>query len=261
MKATLTCVDCSTETERRGPGQKYCESCSEKNDLKRKRIWAKKDYPNKQKTISDVTQRGKTIAAATVQGGMAWMETPPDLAWVIRFTYPYTQALSKNHIYANTAQGHRFLRAESRKAGDDIALLARSAINRSGQKLLQNKVWVDIFVQKSNNRSDAINVVDLVCDGLKIGIGVDDKWFCIRRLDWEISKNDPQIFIGFGQEDVGDVAACSSCGRLLPYDEFRKSRANTNGLDRNCKDCLSSTGKRYPQRGKRYAEDGLQPTA
>lgn len=159
----------------------------------------------------------------------------PQLDWVVRFKFPFSNALSKNHIYAGTAFGHRFMRKDSSSAKDGIAYAARAALQ--GRKLKQNKVWIDIFVQKANQKSDAINVIDLVCDGLKIGLGVDDRWFSIRQLDWEIAKSDPQIFVGFGQEDVPDVIACSSCGRILPFEQFNKNKSTKIGISRNCKDC------------------------
>lgn len=114
---------------------------------------------------------------------------------------------------------------------------------------MQNRVWLDILVQKPNQRGDAVNFVDLICDAAKSAIGIDDRWFSIRRLDWQIVKDDPKIYIGIGQEDVPAVQACSSCGRLLPFSEFHKNTRLQNGVSRNCKECSSARVK-SPRRGK-----------
>lgn len=56
-------------------------------------------------------------------------------------------------------------------------------------------------------------------------------------VDWQIVKENPQIYIGVGQEDVGDVMVCSSCGRLLPLSQFPSHHKGQMGVSRNCKDC------------------------
>jgi uncharacterized Zn-finger protein len=102
----------------------------------------------------------------------------------------------------------------------------------SGKKIYRNKVWIDIFVQKPDHRGDAINFVDLIADAIKVAIGIDDRWFSIRRVDWQIVKENPRIFIGIGQQDLFDSKICSYCGRILPEKNFSKS-------GRECRECTS----------------------
>ena len=101
----------------------------------------------------------------------------------------------------------------------------------------QNKIWLDILVQKPDHRGDAVNVVDLVCDGIKRGIGVDDRWFCIRRLDWQIEKHDPLLLIGIRQKATENCLVCPHCGAIKPFSEFNKAKHNPMGVGGECRDC------------------------
>lgn len=148
---------------------------------------------------------------------------------------PFSYATSKNHIYALRNQGHVFLRKESRAKRQEITLTICDGLNN--RKVAHNKLWIDILVQKPNHRGDAINVVDLVCDAIKDAVPVDDRWFCIRRLDWEIVKEDPQLIIGIGQETDDDAQVCSYCGQIKLLTEFNKDKCNPLGVGRECREC------------------------
>lgn len=159
----------------------------------------------------------------------------PHLLWSVRVSVPFSYAASKNHIYSLAARGHQYLRAESKAMRADLAQAIRSAV--SGRKIVNNKVWISIFVQKPNHKGDAINVVDLVCDAVKDAIPVDDRWYCIRQLDWQIVKTDPELYVEIAQDSATDCQVCSSCGRILPFECFGKKTRAKHGIDRNCKDC------------------------
>jgi hypothetical protein len=132
---------------------------------------------------------------------------------------------------------HVHKRKESRDIEQVIALATKAAMR--GITIAQNKLWVGLIVEKANHKGDGINVVDLVCDALKVGVGLDDRWFCIDFLDWRINKNNPEIFIQLGQESAESLQACSHCGRLLPFSAFGKHKGNHNDLSRACKECRS----------------------
>lgn len=159
----------------------------------------------------------------------------PDLHWQVRFSVPFSYAASKNHIYALRARGHVHLRQESRDLKALITARTRDAIGDI--PVVHNKVWIDILVQKSNHKGDAINVVDLVCDGIKKALPVDDRWYSLRSLDWEIVREGGCIFIAIGQEDVGDAQVCSYCGQILSFDHFQKSKGRHLGIGRECRSC------------------------
>ena len=173
---------------------------------------------------------------------IAWTaQQPPALTWLIRIAVPFQYTLSKNHIYTMTRYGHTALRREARASRDEITQLLREAVR--DRTIKNNKLWIDIFVEKPNHRGDAINVVDLVCDAIKDATGVDDRWYSIRCIDWQIVKSEPTIYIGIGQEECEDAIACSFCGEILPLAAFNKNRASKIGVDRRCRECLKLARK------------------
>jgi len=237
----LVCKACGQTAPRVGPMQKYCRPCSERRDLERKSKWARENgKPRARKERPLIIERGKELSAGE-KLSIAHIPAQPDLLWLARIAIPFSWAASKNHIYALRAKGHVFLRQEGKGYRQQISLMVKSAVR--DLPVVQNKVWLDILVQKPNHRGDATNFVDLICDAVKDGLGVDDRWFSIRRLDWQIVKNDPQIYIGIGQDADAHAQPCSSCGRIQPLTEFHKSRSNKMGVGRNCRDCSSARRK------------------
>jgi Holliday junction resolvase RusA-like endonuclease len=235
---TIVCQRCGKETGKNGAMQKYCPECSEIIDTERKAKWAKEnplsrtpeqDKANREKTRSKNIERGIKNNKPTVENIAHFPEV--DLQWLVKIAVPFSYSASKNHLWATTRKGHVYRRAESNELQQLILLQIKSAM--AGKKIYRNKVWLDIFVQKPDHRGDAINVLDLVADAAKEAIGLDDRWFSIRRIDWQIVKENPRMFIGIGQQDLWDAKICSYCGRILPEEKFGKSK-------RECKECTSS---------------------
>lgn len=167
---------------------------------------------------------------------IAWNAAEPiECHWLARVAVPFTYAASKNHLYTLRHAGHIALRREGRAKRQEITLALRHALH--GRRVAHNKVWIDILVQKPNHRGDAVNVIDLVCDAIKDAIPVDDRWFCIRRLDWEIAKVAPKLFVGIGQDSLADCQVCSYCGQIRPLHQFNKHSGGHLGVGRECKDC------------------------
>jgi len=245
MAKLITCEGCGGLSLRTGPVQQYCWQCSDERDLVRKRLWARRHPRTAEQTVCSIERRrgrkerakeAGSLASRAVARGMHWFDTEsPTLLWMARVEVPFSYAASKNHIYTMRRFGHLALRREARHI--------RTAISMSLQRELQsvhvahNKVWIEILVQKPNHKGDAVNVVDLVCDAVKDAIGVDDRWFAIRRLDWEIVKENPKLFVGVGQESDQDCQICSYCGGIKPLSEFNSSRYAALGVGRECREC------------------------
>lgn len=254
FKDKITCAACGQEADRTGPVQKYCAPCSEVANRNRRAKWAREHAVNAEDRGVWAAGRREQIQAAGVElsaksrSSICWMgEDPPDMSWMVRATVPFDYALSKNHIWRVGRKGHVYLRQESNAARQALAFRLKSALG--SQVVARNKLWVDIFVQKSNHKGDAANFVDSIFDAVKVAVGLDDRWFSLRRLDWEIIKKDPKIYVGIGQETAENVQVCSSCGRLLPYSWFSKNKNDKmTGHARTCRECLSSSRearKRY----------------
>lgn len=245
----LDCQDCGKTVVRRGASQKYCDVCSAARHIETKRRsrikcgrgeeteeQRRRRIDNQRLDRNHLLSRGREISAANSTKMLDWIvDNDPALHSVFRFKFPFAYCMSKNGIWSNAAGGtHVFMRKEARTARSRLTAIVANAV--AGSRIFQGKVWIDLFVQKPDHRGDAVNVVDLVCDALKDGIGVDDRWFSIRRVDWEIVKADPHVFVGFGQEITEDHRICSCCGRALPISTgFPAGTAKS--IRRECLDC------------------------
>jgi uncharacterized Zn-finger protein len=242
---TIQCGDCGVDTPARSATQRYCPACSTRRDLERKRLWVRDHPPSLFQRVrnsqhasrrKEMVREAGAEASDTAKQGIAWLDPEaPDLIWLARISVPFSYAASKNHIYVKRRMGHVALRREVVAKRQAITLAVQSAL--AGRQVAHNKVWLDILVQKPDHRGDAVNVVDLVCDAVKDAIGVDDRWFSIRRLDWEVAKTDPRLFIGIGQESDRDCQVCSHCGSIKTLDQFSRRKDSRLGVGRACRDC------------------------
>lgn len=97
----------------------------------------------------------------------------------------------------------------------EIELAVIDSADAAQAVFVSARVDVIIKVYKDNLQSDAINVVDLVCDGIKRGIGVDDAWFSVAVV-WGVDRKDPRIIIKITQRDVEDHWYCLRCDAYRP---------------------------------------------
>jgi len=256
----IICAECDQPCPRTGPTQRYCEACADRRAIACKAKWyeanGSKPRPREAVRQTQVRKRsGLMEAGRAISVGERWsldMVFPDeaDFAWVRRFEVPFTYAFSKNHSASIAAEGHRFLRKETCGAREAVTNIVRLAIQ--GADVLPGKLYLDILVLKPNHYGDAINVLDHLSDAIKIAVGLDDRWFCVARIDWQIIKVDPVILIGIGQKHTEPVHVCAYCGRLLPYDRFHVRKRSKTGIDRQCKDCTSH--RKRPSRSKQKQE-------
>lgn len=165
---------------------------------------------------------------------------------VINIKVPWSGSYSKNVILGRGIAGKRvFLKQAAKNLKLEIGLLLRSEMRKKRIRFVEDKIWLDIFVQKPNaGAGDAINVLDLVADGISEGIGVDDRWFCIKSLDWAVIKKDPMIYIEIGQADDIPKRICSYCGIIRKLEEdFNINKSDIRGHSRICKMCIKTNRK------------------
>jgi hypothetical protein len=253
--APIICTKCGKETPRRKGAntQKYCPECSEIRDLERKRQWARDNYdPSKapSEEARNIKRRadkdnGKALNESERRSIMWTFETDKEIEGIdrmVRISVPFTYHISKNAMWSTTRKGHVFLREYHKTIRDLIGYRLKQAIGE--QRFYEDKIWLDIFVQKPDARGDALNVIDAVSDAIKGVLGVDDRWYSVKRLDWQIVKDDPQIYIGISQKSDGDKRICSYCGRILTLDMFWKDKSNRMGVGRECKECKTAKGRK-----------------
>ena len=200
------CADCGAAIEAVGYGVALCRPCAAQRK-KAASLRYRRAHPTlpevsreqSARTIAGAIEAGRSISA-TQREGVAWLPNEEiDLRWIVRVAVPFTYGMSKNRMLNWTKSQKPHLAAEFRGMRD--ALRDHFALSFAGPdapKIVQAKLWLDIFVQKPDNRGDAVNVVDLVCDAVKAAIGLDDRWYSIRRLDWQITKADPMLYVGIG---------------------------------------------------------------
>jgi len=234
----IECKSCGVTVATQWPRQFYCEACSDRKNEKRKGHEKVKRDANR-----IAGDRWKAVGIErSREHAEAFAFYEPELAWVVKVAVPFSYKASKNAIYTSRPNsGHRALRRAAKEWRDALTLLLSRALKDSGKHVKHNKIWLDIFVQKENHRGDAVNVVDLVCDAVKVAAGVDDRWFCIRRVDWQVVKDNPRIFVGIGQEDCEDAQVCSCCGDIKTLEHFTMKKGNAMGVDRVCRGCRSAS--------------------
>lgn len=170
------------------------------------------------------------------------------LLWQRRVEFPFDPALSKNKIVrVGIGRGKsRTVYNDKAHAAGRTALASEFKKRLKGQRVAHNKVWLDIVVYLPNHRYDAVNFVDAVCDALKTVIPVDDKWYSIQNLDWQVDPENPRIVVNVGQESDKDVKWCAGgCNRVRPFGDFYINKHKKKDyLSSYCKECSRESKRR-----------------
>lgn len=210
--------------------------------MERKRAWAQRNpKPYDPVARAQQTQERRAALAAAGAGAserssIGWDASAPiNLLWMTRVAVPFSFAYSKNAVWRSVGAGHVVLRKESRRARSLLAWNLKRAMG--DRRVAHNRLWLDILVEKPTQRGDAVNVVDVVCDAVQEATGLDDRWYSVRRLDWVVTKHDPRLFVGIGQETDEDVIVCSYCGNILPLTSFGINKRGPFGRSRTCVEC------------------------
>lgn len=242
----VICSKCNATAMRRGASQKFCRACSEIESRAQKgRIESKHDHApdsraERRRALAE--ERRTAGAGRSERASMSWpAECEPSLEWTVRVAVPFSYAMSKNAIWRSVGAGHVVLREESKALRESLMWEVKAALGAI--PIRQNRLWLDIMVEKPDHRGDALNVVDLVADAVKVATGLDDRWYSMRRLDWRVCKDRPRLIVGLGQEAVADALVCSYCGRVLELDSFTKNRSGPLGRSRVCIECSRASDK------------------
>lgn len=121
----------------------------------------------------------------------------PSVKNEIYFSIPFSNLLSKNAMFGYT-QNRKFIKNEVKKVREKLTLFI--AEQTSHIKFDGHKIWIDILVVKPKEKFDAANFIDGIFDCIKEGIGIDDRVFSMRRLDWSVNPEMPEIIIGIADQ-------------------------------------------------------------
>lgn len=115
----------------------------------------------------------------------------------VNVTVGWNPKISKNSTY-RVGVGKLYIDRGASSARFVMAHQLKQVVN--GVRFdTKKKVYLHIVVHKPDMRSDAVNVIDTICDVVKKVIGVDDRYFAIALCDWCIDKEHPRIEIGIAQ--------------------------------------------------------------
>lgn len=237
-----TCRECGGNFVPRSGAHANCDRCRLIVSKRWSREYGKANPRPHEETIrySSITIKRRNAFAAKANGDAAAsfadsIGGQPDLAWKVFFRFPFSYAISKNSRSKISKGGKGiYTSAETRAYMDALVLAVKSALG--GTRVVTGKLWIDLFVQKPSHQGDAMNVVDVMSDCIQAATGLNDRWYCLRRLDWEIKKSDPEIFIGLGQEHIDERAMCSGCGIIQPAAEF-VANGPKRSIARYCNSC------------------------
>jgi hypothetical protein len=161
----------------------------------------------------------------------------------VRVKVPLSAAMSKNRMWVHTRRGVVSSR-EAHNCKEALIAEVRAAAAAGGVHFFRNKVWVDLLVRKASHAMDCVNILDLVADGLKIAIGLDDNWFSVRRIDWEVRPADPHVVVGVLQQTCVDGDVCRECGEVRLPEMFPAVPRNKGGRGTTCVVCTTAAAVR-----------------
>jgi hypothetical protein len=173
---------------------------------------------------------------------------------ILKVKFPWSSSLLKNRYrgYAWHKGGmHVYIKKQSRDMIENLILYVRAEMKRQKVKFFKNRVSFALDVEKPKQKIDAINLIDCVADMLKVAIGVDDSWYEVHAITWNIIKVDPHVtlYVCQKKDSCFDAFSCTYCGRIRPITElterFQKIFAET-GITKGrvvCNDCRIRTPK------------------
>jgi len=125
----------------------------------------------------------------------------PNLVWRVDARVPFDWQWSKNRMWEARAGTYaRRLADHARTRRDTLAMILGLALRKERVQPVENELWFGVHVWIPDRRGDAINCLDLVADAIEIATEVDDRWYQLGGLTWELDRAEPALFVWIGQE-------------------------------------------------------------
>jgi len=210
------CVNCQKEYERKN-AREYCPECSKliKIALSRKRNHEYDLRRGKQLKREKHQQRRAIAREESANNEITEYDSTQGHGIVV--VVPFTRDFSKNKIMV--ANG-RIIRLK--KTNDAMALL-RDEIAEINHKFYQAKIWLDINIFQPDHMGDALNYVDTFADAIQNAIEINDRWYAIKNLNWQIDKANPRLVLRILQNAKEHHAICQFCGTEKPFSAFNEA--------------------------------------
>ncbi len=139
----------------------------------------------------------------------------------LRVELPFSVHLLKNH--AHTLRRH--LTTEARAARQGVVDAVQAArVSGQRRRWPSRKTWLEIAAWKPSHHPDAINLLDGIADSVKVALGLDDRWFSVRRLDWGVDRLEPRVLLIVETDSWEDQVVCEGCGGITEERLMRSKR-------------------------------------
>jgi hypothetical protein len=162
--------------------------------------------------------------------------------WQIRISLPFDPSKhSKNQGFriGRKGQGGKafIIRTDGTHGGkNELAELIAQSIVDIDAMPVQAPLWIGIFLQKRNWQADAVNILDIASDAMQLATGVNDRWYCVSNIDWEMTVDRPMLHLHACQFKNEDHDTCSYCSSIVPTRLLRvtSKRRICRGCDERC---------------------------
>ena len=119
------------------------------------------------------------------------------------------EKLSKNSSHAINPAGQKKIVSTNKKFMDNLITEIQVESKLQGIQWEKTKTWLFIKCHKKSERGDSNNVLDVLSDCCKVGIGVDDNKFA-TLIDYTVKPEQPFAKVNFWiiqaeEEQIGEL--------------------------------------------------------
>ena len=162
------------------------------------------------------------------------------LAWSVAVAISYDAGWSENRMWRNDSTGPgRHLTPWARVRRSELVEVLRPEL--AAVSIVHHRLWLWLHVSKPDHRGDALNAIKLVSDAVQEAAGLDDRWFGLGHLGWDVRPGRGVLRLWCGQEaGAVDSNVCGRCGDVLPLHAFNRNKGARLGRAATCRECAAA---------------------
>ncbi len=216
---TKECKRCGNEFSQKN-ARDYCPNCRHTVKLEKQRLRSREYTERRGRRLKRERYQVQREAGRKVSANEEATVIDSRHAHGIRVVLPFTRDFSKNKI---AVSHNRIFKPEQTRAANEALIWKIKSLHH---KFFVAKTWLDVVVYQPSHKGDAVNYLDNFCDAIQKAIGIDDRWFAVRMLNWHIDKDSPRIELKVLQDATNHHAICQLCGVEKPITEFNEATQN-----------------------------------
>lgn len=210
------CLSCKKEYERKN-ARAYCTECSKmiSTALHRKSDIRYRENGGNEKIREKYNKHRLNAKESTKDIDITQYDS--EKGHGVRVVLPFTRDFSKNNMATMNGRIVRMkrMRDAMQTLTEEVVLL--------GHKFYQGKIWLDITIYQPDHFGDALNYIDAFADAIQKAIGINDRWYAIKSLNWQINKSEPRLEIWILQNNKEHHAICQFCGVEKKFSDFNEA--------------------------------------